>query len=253
VAYFLPAGARDNRESVPHPKSAQGTRPRSVAIRSVLGSVGAYRFYWRLLGLPYLAGSVRAVVRGGETVVDRGVRRKFRDGDPEAVRIVYRSYGRLVYAVAYRVLGDGELAEDATQQTFLKAWRAAGSLDEDREMGPWLATIARRAAIDVHRGEARRADSIESVAPADPALTSQPESAEALYSVWEVRRAVTELPPDEQEVVRLQHFEGLTHAEIAQRLELPAGTVKSRSFRAHKRLAARLEHVRDEPDDIGLP
>jgi RNA polymerase sigma factor (sigma-70 family) len=185
------------------------------------------------------AGSVR-------TVVDRQVRTRFRDGDPEAVRVVYRSYGRLVYAVAYRVLGDRGLAEEATQQAFLKAWRAASSLDESREIGPWLATIARRVAIDVYRSEARRsAAPLESVAPADPALVSRPESVEATYDVWEGRRAVTELPAEEQEVVRLQHFEGLTHVEIAERLKLPAGTVKSRSFRAHKRLAAQLGHLRE--------
>jgi RNA polymerase sigma-70 factor (ECF subfamily) len=151
-----------------------------------------------------------------------------------------------VYAVAYRVLGDRGLAEEATQQTFVKAWRSAGSLDDQREMGPWLATIARRAAIDVARGEARRgADPLESVPAADPALSTEPQSADALFGAWEVRAAVLELPPDEQEIVRLQHFEGLTHAQIAARLEVPAGTVKSRSFRAHKRLAERLEHVRE--------
>ena len=185
------------------------------------------------------AGSVRQVV-------DRGVRRRFRDGDPDAVRVVYRSYGRLVYGVAYRVLGNRGLAEEATQQTFLKAWRAAASLDDDREMVPWLATIARRVAIDVHRSEAHRsAAPLESVAPADPALVSRPEEAEALYDVWEVRQAVAELPAEEQEIVRLQHFEGLTHTEIAERLELAPGTVKSRSFRAHKRLAAELGHLRE--------
>jgi RNA polymerase sigma factor (sigma-70 family) len=182
----------------------------------------------------------------GGGVVDRAVRRRFRDGDPEAVRLVYRSYGRLVYAVAYRVLGNPGLAEEATQQAFLKAWRAANSLDDAREIGPWLATIARRVAIDVYRSEAHRgADPLESVSSADPALVSQPESAEAVYDVWEVRQAVTELPPDEQEIVRMQHFEGLTHTQIAQRLALPAGTVKSRSFRAHKRLAAQLGHLRE--------
>jgi RNA polymerase sigma-70 factor (ECF subfamily) len=159
---------------------------------------------------------------------------------------VYRAYGRLVYASAYRVLRDAGLAEEATQQTFVKAWRAADSLDENREMAPWLATIARRVAIDVQRSEARRsADPLESVPAADPALTTQPQSAEALHGVWEVRRALDELPPDEQEVIRLQHFEELTHTEIAERLQLPSGTVKSRSFRAHKRLAAQLEQVRE--------
>jgi RNA polymerase sigma-70 factor (ECF subfamily) len=151
-----------------------------------------------------------------------------------------------VYAVAHRVLADRRLAEEATQQAFLKAWRAAGSLDEQREMGPWLATIARRVAIDVYRSEAlRRADPLESAAPDDPALVSRPESAETVYDVWEVRRAVEELPADEREIVRLQHFDGLTHTEIAERLELPAGTVKSRSFRAHRRLASELGHLRE--------
>src|SRR5262249_61033041 len=181
-------------------------------------------------------------------------RRRFRDGDPDAVRRVYRAYGHLVYAVAYRVLRDAGLAEEATQQTFLNAWRAASSLDENREMAPWLATIARRAAIDVQRSEARRsADPIDSVAPGDPALSTQPPSAPALHGVWEVRRALDGLPPDEQEVIRLQHFEGLTHTEIAERLQLPAGTVKSRSLRAHKRLAAALEDEREEPLGGGLP
>jgi RNA polymerase sigma-70 factor (ECF subfamily) len=174
------------------------------------------------------------------------VRARFRDGDPEAVRAVYRSYGGLVYAVTYRVLGDRVLAEEATQQTFLKAWRAADSLDESRELGPWLATIARRVAIDLYRSETHRsADPLDSVAEADPALVSRPRSAEAIYDVWEVRRAVGELPPEEREIVRLQHFEGLSQTQIAERLKLSVGTVKSRSFRAHKRLASELGHLKD--------
>lgn len=176
-----------------------------------------------------------------------GVSTGFRDGDPDAVRAVYRAYGRLVYAVAYRVLGDRGLAEEATQQTFVKAWRAASSFDVDRELGPWLASIARRVAIDVSRREAvRAADPLDSVSPGDSALSSPPESAETIYDIWEVRRAVAELPAEEQDIVRLQHFKGYTHAEIAERLELPVGTVKSRSFRAHKRLATLLGHLRDE-------
>lgn len=160
---------------------------------------------------------------------------------------MYRAYGRLVYAVAYRILGERGLCEEATQQTFLKAWRASASIDAGRELGPWLATIARRVAIDLYRREAQRAASpLETVAPDNPALTSPPPAAEDVYDVWEVRRAVSELPEDEREVVRLQHFEGLTHAQIAARLEVAVGTIKSRSYRAHKRLAAELGHLRGE-------
>lgn len=176
----------------------------------------------------------------------RGVSVQFREGDPDAVRAVYREYGRLVFAVAYRILRDRGLAEEATQQTFLKAWRAAGSFDAARELGPWLTSIARRAAIDVSRREAvRAADPIESVAPGDPALATHPDSAETIYDVWAVREAVAGLPAEEREIVRLQHFGGLTHGEISEKLQMPIGTVKSRSFRAHKRLAAVLGHLRE--------
>ncbi len=150
--------------------------------------------------------------------MDRAARRRFRSGDPDAVRVVYREYGKLVYAVAYRVLGDRGLAEEATQQAFVKAWRAVGSFDDARELGPWLAAIARRVAIDVYRRESlRRADALDESAQRDPALVVDPPSADAVYDVWEVRRALGDLPPDEQAVVRLQHFEGLTHGEIAER------------------------------------
>jgi RNA polymerase sigma factor (sigma-70 family) len=180
-------------------------------------------------------------------VLEEGVALRFRDGDADAVRAVYREYGRLVYAVAYKVLGDRSLAEDATQQAFVQAWKAAASYDPSRDLGPWLATIARRAAIDVHRRESRRsAQPLEDVAPAHPAVVTLPPSAEQAYDVWEVRRAIEELPDDERQVVRLQHLDGLTHAEVATRLDVPVGTVKSRSFRAHKRLAGRLGYLRDE-------
>jgi RNA polymerase sigma factor (sigma-70 family) len=136
--------------------------------------------------------------------VDRDVATRFRDGDPDAVREVYRHYGRLVYAVAYRVVGDPGLAEEATQVAFLKAWRAADRLDNSRDIGPWLVSIARRAAIDVYRREAlRRTDPLEAAQPGDSALLSRPESAEAVYDIWEVRRAVAELPAQEREIIAL--------------------------------------------------
>jgi RNA polymerase sigma-70 factor (ECF subfamily) len=179
-------------------------------------------------------------------VLDSDLRSRFREGDPDAVRALYRTYGRLVYAVALRILNDRGLAEEATQQTFLNAWRASQRFDEERDPGPWLAAIARRVAIDVHRREAvRSTDPLESASPGDPALHSPPPSAEAIYEAWEVRQAVEQLAQDEREVVRLQHFEGLTHVEIADRTGVAVGTVKSRSFRAHQRLASILGHLRE--------
>jgi RNA polymerase sigma factor (sigma-70 family) len=172
---------------------------------------------------------------------------QFRAGNPDAVRDVYREYGRLVYAVAYKVLGNRSLAEEATQQTFLQAWRAASSFDAAKELGPWLATIARRAAIDVHRRESRRVTQpLDDVAPTHPDIVTLPPSAEQAYDVWAVRQAIDGLPDEERQVVRLQHVDGLTQTEVAAQLGVPLGTVKSRSFRAHRRLAGQLGYLREE-------
>jgi len=162
------------------------------------------------------------------------------------VRAVYREYGRLVFAVALRALGDRGLAEEVTQQVFVKAWRASSTLDDTRELGPWLVAIARRTAIDVYRRESLRTGApLEAVSADDPALVTAPTSAETLYETWEVRQAVGELPEEEREVVRLQHFAGMTHGQIADQLGVAVGTVKSRSFRAHKRLATALGHLKE--------
>jgi RNA polymerase sigma factor (sigma-70 family) len=183
--------------------------------------------------------------RRGLPAIDACLKARFQNGDPDAVRAVYSAYGRLVYSVAHAILSERGLCEEATQQTFLKAWRAAGSIDLARELGPWLTTIARRVSIDIYRRETHRASRpLDDVPADDPALVSSPVTVEETYDLWEVRRAVSLLPDDEREVVRAQHFEGLTHAQIASRMGIPVGTVKSRSFRAHRRLASELGHLR---------
>jgi RNA polymerase sigma-70 factor (ECF subfamily) len=175
---------------------------------------------------------------------------RFRAGDDDAVRALYRHYGRLVFTVAVRILGDRQLAEDATQQAFLQAWRAAATFDSTRDPAPWLATITRRVAIDMQRSEARRsATSLEVTSADEPALVSLPPSAEAIWETWQLRAAIDELQPDEREVVRLQHLEGHSQSEIANQLGLAIGTVKSRSSRAHQHLATRLRHLREPIDD----
>jgi len=184
---------------------------------------------------PYRVGSM-----------DAATLEAFRRRDPEAVRALYREYGRLVYAVAHRVLGRRDLAEDATQQTFVRAWQAAERLDSGRDPGAWLATIAKRTAIDIARHEGRRpASALDDVTTTDPAVvTSAPELA-TLDAIWRVREAIEALPEDEAAIVRLQHLEGMTHAQIADRLQIAVGTVKSRSHRAHGKLAHLLRHFRE--------
>jgi RNA polymerase sigma factor (sigma-70 family) len=182
--------------------------------------------------------------------VDADTIAAFRRGDDHAVRAMYAGYGRLVFAVAHRVLGDRSLADEATQQTFVQAWRAASSFDVDRDPAPWLATIARRVAIDIQRREQRRpATPLDDAPSGDSSMVTAAPSAEQLWETWEVRAAIESLVPDERVVVQLQHLEGFTHQEIADRLGIAVGTVKSRSFRAHRTLATRLRHLREPSDD----
>ena len=169
----------------------------------------------------------------------------FMNGEPDAVRAVYKEYGKLVYAVAYKVLGDRALAEEAAQEAFVRAWRAAASYDPSRELGPWLATIARRCAIDVYRRAARRPHrSFED----EPAASRAPAVSQRAYDIWEVRRALAQLAPEDAALVRLQHEQGLTQAEVAQTMGIAVGTVKSRTFRAYRRLAGLLGHLRVPTD-----
>lgn len=167
---------------------------------------------------------------------------RFADGDPEALRALYREYGRAVFAVTFRVLRDRTLAEEATQAAFLKAWRAADRFDPARELGPWLFTIAKRVAIDLYRREKRHRS--EELGDRDVAVL--PAGFEGAWTAWEVRRAVDALPDDERVVLEATHFLGLTHQEAAARLGLPTGTVKSRSHRAYRRLAQLLAHLDEE-------
>lgn len=164
---------------------------------------------------------------------------RFRAGEEAAVREVHQRYGGAVRTVARSMLSDPELIAEVVQQTFVKAWRGAAGFDEDRELAPWLYSIARRTAIDVIRREKR----VEEISTTDeePVVTSI--SFERVWEVWEVRRAVDDLPDGEREVVRLCNLEGFTHEEVAARLGVPVGTVKSRSGRAYRRLAAALRHL----------
>lgn len=183
----------------------------------------------------------------GEKVINRRTLRSFRSGDPEAVRALYDGYGKAVFTVAVKTLGDRWLAEEAVQQTFLKAWRAADDFDVERDPGPWLYAIARRVAIDLYRRERRHA--FADLPDEDPGLATLPPSIEQTWQTWEVRLAVDGLPEKERVVVRCTHLLGLTHAETARRLGIPVGTVKSRSARAHRRLEERLEHLRGDGEE----
>jgi RNA polymerase sigma-70 factor, ECF subfamily len=173
------------------------------------------------------------------------VLRRFAAGDEAAFAEVYERYARPMYTVALQVVGRPELAADAVQQAFVQAWRAAASFTPDADLAPWLFTITRRAAIDAWRKERRHVvmdvDELEEPSVPGPSLETQ-------WEAWEVRQALGELPGDEQEVVRLAYVDGLTQSEVAERLAIPIGTVKSRTHRAHRRLGTLLSHLAADED-----
>jgi RNA polymerase sigma-70 factor (ECF subfamily) len=171
--------------------------------------------------------------------VDRDVLERFRLGDEAAVKAVYDRFGGPVFALSMSILGDHGLAADATQQTFIKAWRAASTYDAERSFAPWIYAIARRTAIDLYRQRSRL------VVSDDVDIVTLPPGLETVWEVFEVRSALDRLPDEERQVVKLSHFDGFTHVEIAARLDIPVGTVKSRSHRAHKRLVELLRHVEE--------
>ncbi len=169
--------------------------------------------------------------------MDREVLERFRVGDESAVKAVYERFGGPVFALSMRILGDHGLAADAAQQTFIKAWRAASTYDPERSFAPWIYAIARRTAIDIYRKQSR-------LVPSDDVdVVVLPPGLETAWEVFEVRSAIDLLPDEERQVIKLSHFDGLTHVEIAAQLDIPVGTVKSRSHRAHQRLIELLHHV----------
>ena len=157
---------------------------------------------------------------------DRELAIRFPAADDDVLRDVYERFGGAVYTVALSILGDPGRAADVVQSTFVNAWQAAGRFDPDQELAPWLYTIARRQAIDSYRRE-RRSVAVDA-AELDGAQAA--ESLEATWEAWQVRIALDELPNDERQVVKLAWFDGFAHSEIADKLGVPVGTVKSRSI-----------------------
>ncbi|SBT38797.1 RNA polymerase sigma factor [Micromonospora auratinigra] len=178
---------------------------------------------------------------------DLALERRFAAGDELAFNELYRRFSGPMYATAYHVLGNRDLAADAVQQAFVQAWRAADRFDASREIQPWLYAITRRAAVDIYR----RRRKISAELPFDETWATAGElreeglSLDATWQVWQVRAALERLAPEERQVLQLAYYQGMTQSEIAAALGIALGTVKSRSFRAQRRLAGLLSHLRE--------
>ena len=165
---------------------------------------------------------------------------RFKAGDEQAVREVVQRYTGAITTVARSMVSSPELVGEVVQQTFVKAWRAASSFDESRELTPWLYSIARRTAIDVLRREGKPTAGAHEE-EVDVAVT--PMSFERTWEAYEVRQALDALPDEERAVMKMSFLLGMTHDQIASELGIPIGTVKSRTGRARKRLAVALGHL----------
>jgi RNA polymerase sigma-70 factor (ECF subfamily) len=189
-----------------------------------------------------LAAPVRLEPSAGAEgrVTDGDLLQRIADGDSAAFDILYRRFARPLYGLALRMLRDRSRAEDAVQETFAAIWRSAGSYRPERGPGaPWLYAVARNAIVDRARvrGEATFADPPEAVAP-DAGPEDQ---AQSTYVAWRVHRAVQDLPEHEQEVLQLAYWGGLSQSEVARLLDIPLGTVKTRTRSGLARLADLLE------------
>ena len=141
---------------------------------------------------------------------------------------LYDRYASRLMGFGLRLLSDRGLAEELVQETFVRVWRAAPGFDGGRgAVRSWIFTIARHVAVDLHRRRAR--DGLTET-PAE--LAADDEALEALVLELTVRDALDSLSPDHRAVLELAYHDDLTQSDIAERLEIPLGTVKSRTFTA---------------------
>ncbi len=158
------------------------------------------------------------------------------DGDWSAFDELYRRYSRAVLGLALRRLGDRGRAEDATQDAFTAIWRTSARFDRDRGSGAaWLYAVARNAIVD----ESRRRHASPVVDPPELAAREPlpDEQAETAWTAWRLHHALAALPKHESQLLELAYYGELSQSEIAARLELPLGTVKTRTRSALAHLA----------------
>jgi RNA polymerase sigma factor (sigma-70 family) len=175
---------------------------------------------------------------------DRELVRRVGDGDEDAFRGLFRRYGPTALAMARRIVRQPFLAEEIVQEVFLAVWRNPGGYDPQRgSVKAWLMGMTHHRAVDaVRREEANRRRTEEAVPEPDvedPAVVvveelGLPEERRA------VRSALDALPPEQRQVIELMYYRGLPQSKIAETLELPLGTVKSRTLLGMRKLRASL-------------
>lgn len=169
-----------------------------------------------------------------DRAADQDAIRRLVAGDTDALAGLYDRHARPIYSLVLRILDDQGEAEDIVQEVFSQAWKQAGRYDPARgTVAAWLLTIARSRAIDRLRsrraqpGSARAADESAIRDLPDPSL-GQDAAVLTAEQVGRLRSAMSRLPLLQRMAIELAYYEGLTQSEIAERLEQPLGTVKTR-------------------------
>jgi RNA polymerase sigma-70 factor (ECF subfamily) len=180
---------------------------------------------------------------------DGALVRRAREGDEQAYGALVRRYMRPAYAVAMSVIGRHEDAEDAAQESFLVALQRLEECRSPERFGGWLMTIVRNRSRNLIRREVLRdSDQVPQAAshrgPTPDRVTERVELREQL------EEALARLPAVQREIVLLHDLEGWKHREIAERLELPSGTVRSHLHFARKALRALLSATTEPTSDV---
>ena len=183
--------------------------------------------------------------------------RKVLQGDVNAFEKLVTEYEKAVYAIAQRMTGNPEDAADMTQEAFIKAYNSLGSFRGDSKFSVWLYRIANNVCLDFLRSRSRKPTvslSVEDDEGEESQLdvADESQSPELLLERGltrdAVRRGLDTLPPDYKQILLLREIQGLRYEEIALALGIDLGTVKSRIFRARKKLCTFLIEDGNIPD-----
>jgi len=167
--------------------------------------------------------------------------RRIAAGDRDAFEKLYAAYQTRIFRYLFRMVGDSGAAEELTNDTMVSAWKAAASFKGQSKASTWLFAIARNKALNALRGRQVVTVEIEKAA-AVAAAGDTPETAATRGSLQRTMQEVLqELSPDHREVIELTFYQGLSYQEIAEIMQCPVNTVKTRMFYAKKKLQEVLE------------
>jgi RNA polymerase sigma-70 factor, ECF subfamily len=173
--------------------------------------------------------------------------------EPAALSQLYDRYSRLVFSIAYSLVGDYATTEEITQDVFIRVWERASQYRSDQgKVSTWLISIARHRSIDMLRRQGVRPQDhtvswAESTIDGMPSDDDPQEAAELSMQRQRVRAAISTLPEDQKQALALAYFNGYTHRQIAERLEQPLGTVKTRIRLAMQKLRQLLKDEKIVP------